>query len=331
MPLPIPHELLKLDRTPRRVLYGIAAGGCLLRLFYWLYTGRVWEDALITVLHSENFAAGLGLTHHHPGFPPVHGFTSPLGVLIPLAADIFHPGWGLKLIKLVSALISIPTVLLAAAVALNPAFRLNVWLVYLLAAYLAFEHHQVLWGMAGMETQVAVFTLFLAMHQALQPRLRPAALGAAMAVCVYARPDFVLFLLFLALYVFLRDKAAFFRGLAVSLALYAPWVAFTTLYYGSPVPNTIVAKGLGYPLWTKTTALLSRDAVTTVWGRVYDFIFLPLGPSFGGHATGFLKFMDEGLIARVCLLLALAGAVAMLREFHRFYLVPLGSLAIFTV
>ena len=35
----------------------------LVRLFYWGYTGRTWEDALITVLHSENAASGLGLTH----------------------------------------------------------------------------------------------------------------------------------------------------------------------------------------------------------------------------------------------------------------------------
>jgi hypothetical protein len=40
--------------------------------------------------------------------------------------------------------------------------------------------------------------------------------------------------------------------------------------------------------------------------------------------------MDEGLISRVCLLLMLAGAAAMLRRFHAFYLVPLGFLAAFT-
>lgn len=324
----IPDEILKLDRTPRRVIYGIAVAGCLLRLFFWFYTGRVWEDALITVLHSENFANGLGLTHHHPGWPPVHGFTSPLSVLIPLVADIFHPGWGLALLKLVSALIAIPTVLLGAAVALNPAFRLNVWLVYLLASYLAFEHHQVLWGMAGMETQVAIFALFLVMYQAL--RLRSRALGIAMAVCIYARPDFAIFLLLVALYLFLTDRAVLRRSVLTALVLYAPWVLFTTLYYGSPVPNTIVAKGLGYPLWTKTTSLLSADAAAIVWARLYDYIYLPLGPSFAGHGSGFLKFADEGFISRGCVLLILAGALAMLRGFHRFYVIPLGSLAAYS-
>ena len=78
------------------VIVAIALGGFAFRLFFWWYTGRVWEDALITVLHSENFANGLGLTHYHPGSPPLPGFTSPASVLIPLAADVFHPGWGLN-------------------------------------------------------------------------------------------------------------------------------------------------------------------------------------------------------------------------------------------
>ncbi len=328
MHLPAPHELLKLPRSQRRILYGIALAGCLLRLFFWWYSGRTWEDALITVLHSENFAGGLGLTHHHPGWPPVHGFTSPLSVLIPLPADVLHPGWGLALLKLVSALVSIPTVLLAAAVALHHTLRVDIRLVYLLASYLAFEHHQVLWGMAGMETQVAVFSLFLVMYCAQRPRA--GTLGAAMALCVYARPDFAIFLLFVALYLWLTDKSMLFRSLAVSLALYTPWVLFTTFYYGSPVPNTIVAKGLGYPLWTKTTALFSHEAAAIIWQRVYDFIFLPLGPSFGGHGTGFLKFADGGWISRISVLVILAGAAAALRGFHKFYLIPLGSLAAYS-
>ncbi len=142
----IPKEISSLDDRSRRIVIGIALAGCLLRLFFWQYTHRTWEDALISVLHSENVGLGLGLTHHHPGYPPLHGFTSPLSVLVPLMADIFHPGWGLLLIKMVSAVIAIPTVLLGAAIALNRAFFVNIWLVYLLCAYLALEHHQVLLG-----------------------------------------------------------------------------------------------------------------------------------------------------------------------------------------
>ena len=325
----VPAEVAALGPPHRHAILGIALAACLLRLFFWFYTDRTWEDALITVLHSENFARGLGLTHYHPGFGPVHGFTSPLSVLVPLAADIFHPGWGLPFLKLVSALLSIPTVLLAAAVALNPTFRMNVWLVYLLCGYLAFEHHQVLWGMAGMETQMAVFSLFLALYLAGKGRGR--ALGAALALCLYARPDFAFFVMIVGVYLLVADRAALRQAVPVAAALYAPWLVFTTLYYGSPVPNTIVAKGLGYPLWTRTTACFSRPFWTTVFARVYGYIFLPLGPCFGGHGMGLQTFLDEALISRLALLSIAAGSLAMLRDFRKLYLIPLGTMVVYAV
>ena len=313
----------------KRTIWAIAVAACLLRLFFWYYTGRTWEDALITVLHSENAVSGLGLTHYHPGQPPIHGFTSPLSVLIPLAADFIHVGWGLLFLKLVSALIVIPTILLAASVAGHRAFQLNVWLVYLLCGYLAFEHHQILWGMGGMETQVAVFILFLTLYTALNENFT--ALGISMALCLYARPDFVLFLIPVALYVLLTKRSAFLKTLAIAVAAYAPWLIFTTLYYGSPVPHTIIAKSLGYPLWSKYTPLFSHVFWSTTWERLYDHIYLPLGPAFAGQGGDFLTFADNGLISRLCIGLTLLGCIAMAFRFRKFYIIPLGSLVIYSI
>ena len=85
-------------------LVALLATAFLLRLVFWVYTGRTWEDALITALHSENFYHGLGLTHFRIDDPrPLHGFTSPISVLLPLVADRFHVGWGLPFEKLVSS------------------------------------------------------------------------------------------------------------------------------------------------------------------------------------------------------------------------------------
>jgi hypothetical protein len=150
------YYLLKMNSTtPRwffRTLLVIIALGMLVRLFYWGYTERTWEDALITVLHSENAASGLGLTHITPGEPPLHGFTSPLSVLLPLIGDLYHVGYGLPFLKFLSVLFGGIAVWLGARISLNlglpPALALTA------AAFLAFEHHQILWGMAGMETQV---------------------------------------------------------------------------------------------------------------------------------------------------------------------------------
>ena len=89
-----------------------------IRLFYWDYTDRTWEDSLITAVHSENAANGLGLTHAPLEKPPVQGFSSPLAVLLALLADLVRVGWGLPFLKLLSAIFGGIAVWLAARISL---------------------------------------------------------------------------------------------------------------------------------------------------------------------------------------------------------------------
>jgi hypothetical protein len=147
---------------------------------------------------------------------------------------------------------------------------------------------------------------------------------------MYARPDFAVFVCFLVLYVALTHREKLFRILAIAVALYAPWIVFTTLYYGSPVPNTIVAKSLGYSLWTRNAPLFSTPFWSNVWVRVYDHIFLPLGPSFAGHGAGFQKMLDNGQISHFCFVLLLLGSIAMLLSFDKFYVIVLGVFAAYS-
>jgi hypothetical protein len=124
-----------------------------LRIFFFAYTHRTWEDALITVQHSEDFVRGMGLTHPvPPGEGPLHGFTSPLSVLLPLVGDLMHPGFGLTFLKLLSVIAGGAAVWLGAQIALG--LGLPPLLALTAAAFIGVEHHQILWGMSGMETQV---------------------------------------------------------------------------------------------------------------------------------------------------------------------------------
>jgi hypothetical protein len=50
-------------------------------LAYSFYTNHIWEDFFITFKYSKNFCEGNGLVYI-PG-EKVHGFTSPLGVMLP--------------------------------------------------------------------------------------------------------------------------------------------------------------------------------------------------------------------------------------------------------
>ena len=291
------------------LLAGVAVG---LRFFFWWYTGRVWEDALITVLHSENFVQGLGLTHDHVDEPPVHGFTSPLSVLVPLAGDLLKVGFGLSLIKIMSAFAGGLTVLYAMAMAIHPKIRLPAPLVVMVMGYLAVEHHQILWGMAGMETQLVTLVLLASIYYA--AAAMPTALGVSLGCCMLARPDFAFWTMAAGFYVLATNRRAFFKVVGIALALYAPWIIFTTLYYGSPIPNTILAKSLGYRMWTQAPNLTWSLAWANIWDRiggVYggETIFQTLGPAFGGHGTAFWPIVDDGgLVSIVMTILAVIGS-----------------------
>jgi tetratricopeptide (TPR) repeat protein len=305
----------------------------LLRILFWAYTGRVWEDALITALHSENFVRGLGLTHFRVGEAPLHGFTSPLSVLVPLLGDLLKPGWGLSAIKIASIIAAPLTILFAAGFFASPGIRLPAPLTFMVMGYLACEHHQILWGMSGMETQLAELALIASAYYAVsKQQIR---LGFALGFCMLARPDFAFWTALIGIYAFITSGFRVWRAVFVATAVYAPWIIFATAYYGSPIPNTIIAKSLGYPLWTHDPLFSWRFAEWNIWKRVtgaymHDTIFQPLGPSFAGHGQHFRELIrDHGIICNAMIVMAIIGAADALRKRQWPWLLPIGFVTVY--
>ena len=231
-------------------LVGLMAMAFLLRLVFWIYTGRTWEDALITVLHSENFYHGLGLTHFKIDDPrPLHGFTSPISVLVPLLADRFHVGWGLPFQKLLS--------LLPGRWRCGSATGFCVITWPRSAGQRPFS--ELVISRSSITRSCGEWR---AWRPSLPPRscLRPStfclsgnlkASAIMSGLCLLARPDFILWTaIATAATAFTSYRRQDFKPLLTFVllvcAVYGPWLIFTTLYYGSPIPNTIVAKSLGY-------------------------------------------------------------------------------------
>lgn len=214
--------------------------GVALRIAFWGWTERVWEDALITVAHARNAIEGLGLTHHG-GEPATHGFTSALSVLIPVIGEALVAGSGLDLLRLASLAATVVTVFVADDVGRRLA--LSRWARILILGYLAVDPTHIFYGMSGMETQVAVAALLVTVQAYLA---RSRSLGIALGIAILARPDFVLVAVAVGVPLFMRDRPGFRRAAILAGAVVAPWAAFTTAYYGSPIPNTIVAKAIGY-------------------------------------------------------------------------------------
>ena len=207
------------------------------RLAFWILTDRVWEDALITVAHARNAVAGIGLTHH-PGEPVTYGFTSAISVLVPLAGEIVVRGSGIFVLKAASVIAAALTIVVAAR--LCGRLGIGRWPTILVLVYLAVDQNQIFYGMAGMETQLAVLILLWSIDCVMAAG--PYRMGLSFGLALLVRPDFLLWVASAGLDLLDRFPRRAFVAAGVALLVVAPWLIFTTIYYGSPIPNTILAK-----------------------------------------------------------------------------------------
>jgi hypothetical protein len=233
----------------RGLILFVAAALAVPLLFAW-YTGHIWEDFFITFRHSQNLCDGNGLVYQ-PG-ERVHGFTSPLGTLLP-ALGYWLTGRSsylaaLWLFRVLSALAfaGAGVLLLSAlrACGTGKAALLIFALLYLL------DVKAVDFSINGMET--AFVLLFFGWSIYLLARERPVpwlALGLSWSGLMWTRPDGCVYIAALAIAWLVfpalprRDLVrGFAKSAAVCAAIYLPWFAWAWSYYGSPVPNTIRAK-----------------------------------------------------------------------------------------
>ena len=219
------------------------------RIAHWAIADRVWEDALITLAHVRNAVEGNGLTHHL-GEGLVHGFTSALSVLVPLVGELVSAGSGLTTLRIASVVAGA----VAVGVGCMIAHRLGAgtWGIGFVASYLALDQLQIFFGMSGMETQIATAILLAGSAAVLWNK--PVAAGMLAGVGVLARPDFLLWAAIVALWSARRGWGSLAVSTAGTVAVAGPWIVFTIVTYGSPIPQTIVAKGLAYPAFPSLQA-----------------------------------------------------------------------------
>ena len=244
---------LSRDRARADVmLRGFIAAAVAARLVFWTTTNRMFEDGLTTITHARNVPLGLGLVHH-AGEGNVHGFTSAIGVLIPLAGELVHQGSGMLAMR-VASLIAVCIALVYARLICRD-LRLGAFPTAFVLAYLAFDQNMIFYGMSGMETQVAVTVILGGVYHVRRQDL--VASGIWLGLAPLARPEFVLWVAPALAYLALANLR---RGIAaggIAGAIVAPWIVFTTAYYGSPIPNTVVAKAAVSPI----PAILSNGSL----------------------------------------------------------------------
>ena len=169
------------------MLVGFIAVGLIARIAFWAITDRKLDDALITIKFDKNLADGFGLVHNL-GEGHVQGFTSALSVLVPLPGELIYHGGGFLFIRLAS----LACFVIAAVYAYRIAAELGVgrWPTAFVLAYLALDQNQVFFGVAGMETQMAVGVLLAGVYYVLVEDYPKS--GVTLGLALLARPDFVL-------------------------------------------------------------------------------------------------------------------------------------------
>jgi len=249
-------NLVKEFLTEKRIQILFVVITILTTLFYAIVTNHVWEDFFITFKYSKNLVEGNGLVHY-PG-ELVHGFTSVINTLLP-AAFYWISGKSLDISIWLYRIFSIIALTTGGLYFLREIIRQNNdYLVPLFFTLLfAFEIKTVMFTTNGQEAGFMMLFLLPSIVIAFNGFKDNWLLsGLCWAGLIYTRPDAPVYMLLLSLSAIVfgqsRSKEEFFAILKsgmVCAVLYLPWFIGMWLYYGSPIPHTIIAKaglGMGY-------------------------------------------------------------------------------------
>lgn len=247
----------RLETNPRRLLWVGALLVVLVAMAYSLFTDHAWEDFYMAFRASNNLAMGNGLVSQ-PG-ERVQAFTSPVTVLVLAAINWMAGDASDKVVLWVFRFISITLVGFAWGFLARSFLKLGIkdWSWVFLAVLFSFDCKLVAFSTNGQESGFMLFFIAGAIYAMTTARRRWLWIGLSFAGLMYTRPDGFIYGGAAAAGLLLfpppdtspgRSRAALLKDLAMgavlALLIYAPWVIFAWAYYGSPVPHSIIAKGM---------------------------------------------------------------------------------------
>jgi hypothetical protein len=241
--------------TGDRTVYLMALAAAAIALAFAVTTNQVWEDYYITFRISRNLVEGHGLVYQVG--ERVHAFTSPLGVLLP-ALGLWITGsdaGALLFFRVLSAAALAGAAIFVALHGRDHGWKQgSLWLAFILGIL---NSKTVAFAANGMETGLLVLFAALAWRELTRPDgpgPRWPALALGYGGLMWTRPDACVLAaamtagwwIFGVHSIEINARRAWWRKVGAALIagglLYAPWVLWTWYYYGSPVPQTVVAK-----------------------------------------------------------------------------------------
>jgi len=238
-------------------------------LLFAVVTGNIWEDFFITFRCSLNLAEGHGLVYEVGR--RLHVYTSPLGALLPAGIawalntdDAIVVLWVFRVISATFLVFAWGYASRSLPGSLAAAIAGALWVADPKLAAFATN---------GMETGIMVFFVVLSWHAVVQRRFSLA--GIALAGCLWTRPDGFIFFTVIAVAGLILPGGPrptwqeIGRVAWVGAVLYLPWFAWAWIYYGSPIPHTILAK----------------SGVATTVNRELEALWYPLDLLLGSTAN----------------------------------------------
>jgi hypothetical protein len=221
-------------------ILALVVSGLLARTGRYLFTHYFLEDAFITFRFASQVAAGSGFVHNTG--EKIYGSTTPLFTLLLAGWHYFTHG-------------NIPEGAIILGLTASVGTLVCVWMALrrlgstpaqqgFVIGMLALSNRIIFAGTDGMETSLVIFFMAASWWAYVEGRLTLA--GILTGLLLWTRIDTFIWPLVLA---FSAGKTSLRRTtqmLTICAVVYLPWLIFATLYFGSPIPHTIIAKWVAY-------------------------------------------------------------------------------------
>ncbi len=232
-----------------------------------------FDDAFITFRYARNISNGLGFVYNQG--ENVLGTTTPLFTLL------------LSLISYLSQPEYIPKASFIISVVAD---ALNVWLLFRLSNWIfkdkviavitsivfLLQPFRLNVATGGMETSLFITCLLFSYDRyTLGDRSLSTSFWAALSILI--RPDAVIALVPLFIDWLVCDQRGCRNGVLITGLLISPWILWSTLNFGSPIPHSIIAKSVSYknPLGQAVFYLLTFLGTGTPGPYSSPFLLLP--------------------------------------------------------
>ena len=254
-------------RNPVAIL-GVCASVVLAVAVRVAFGPHLRDDAYITLRYAERIAAGQGFVFN-PG-EHILGTTTPLFAL--LLASLARLGLPVE-DSAVAIGIGCDAIAVVVLSAIGARFLQGRGIVFTALSYALFSP-LVSHAVSGMETPL--YTLLILSSVLVYSVGRMASAGVLVGLVILARPDGLLLALVLFVHALVFTRSGLWRASAAAAATVAPWIVFSAAYFGSPLPQSMVAKAQS----------MTQDALSSFGNFLRYFSddahrrFLPLVPVF---------------------------------------------------